>query len=151
MCENMIRLITVLYRKSQAGLSSALYKHGLTTAEQPFFMTLHSQGRLTQEELSSIVCVDKSATARTLKSLEEKGFITREQDERDRRQNRVFLTERGRALFPMVFNEILRFNEKLTKGIGPEDLKVVYSALLKMEENAVRMTAERGTLDGCEK
>ena len=129
------RMITLLARKSQTYLAGALSKYDLTAAEQPFFMAIQNHKGATQEELTEIVCVDKAATARAVKSLESKGFLTRVQDEQDRRQNRVYPTEKARQMADTVKSELLCFNDHLTRGIDPQSLELVYQALLKMEEN----------------
>lgn len=128
-------MITLLARKSQNYIGNALNQYNLTAAEQPFFMALQHYEGLTQEELTAIVCVDKAATARAVKSLEEKGYLIRVQDEHDRRQNRIYPTELTRRLGPAVKNELLKFNELMTQGIEPQSLDIVYRALTKMEDN----------------
>lgn len=138
------RMITLLARKSQSYFSVALDKYNLTAAEQPFFMTLRRQEGLTQEELTAIVCVDKAATARAVKSLEQKGYLIRRQDQRDRRQNRIYPTQRAKEIGEGVSQELLAFNAKLTQGIPQKDLDIVYKALLKMEENCAMLSGGKG-------
>lgn len=144
------RMITLLARKSQGYLSGALSRHNLTVMEQPFFMALQHYEGITQEELTVIACVDKSATARAVKSLEEKGYLIRVQDKQDKRQNRIYPTITAKQLGETVRNELLHFNDLLTQGIEPENLDLVYEALLKMEENLTdilndkRMPIKRG-------
>lgn len=134
--ENSIaRMITLLARKSQSYIGSALSKYNITAAEQPFFMAIQHHKGITQEELTALVCVDKAATARAVKSLEKKGFLTREQDEHDRRQNRIYATDMTMQLADAVNKELLRFNELLTQGIIPEDIDVIFLGLQKMEKN----------------
>lgn len=135
MKNNMGRMITRLGRKSQRYIGNALRKYEITAAEQPFFMALQHHDGATQEELTSIVCVDKAATARAVKSMEEKGLLFRVQDENDRRQNRVHLTERGKALISAVNGELQNFNRQLTLDIDPEQLELVREILLQMERN----------------
>jgi DNA-binding MarR family transcriptional regulator len=139
----MIRIVAVLYRKSQSYLSVALGKHNLTTAEQPFFAALQTCDGATQDELSALINVDKSATARTVKLLEDKGYVKRVQDEADRRQNRVFLTDTARNLWPDVEHELICFNELLTQNVPADNLEIVYTALLQMEENAIRLSMDK--------
>lgn len=129
------RMITLLARKSQSYIGSALNKYNLTTAEQPFFMALQHYEGITQEELTAIVCVDKAATARVVKSLEEKGYLTRVRDEHDKRQNRIYPTAKTRELGSVVKKELLHFNDLLTQGIDEQSLNLVYAALQKMEAN----------------
>lgn len=128
-------MVTLLARKSQAHIGSALEKYDLSAAEQPFFMALQHHEGITQEQLTAIVCVDKAATARAVRSLEEKGYLVRRQDETDRRQNRIYPTEAAKRLGPMVKKELLRFNDQLTRGIRPEELDIISSCLQTMEEN----------------
>ena len=129
------RMITLLARKSQTYIGHALSPYNLTAAEQPFFMALQRYEGVTQEELTAIVCVDKAATARVVKSLEEKGYLTRIQDEHDKRQNRIYPTKITRELGPVIKEELLYFNELLTRGIAPESLELIYSSLQTMEAN----------------
>ena len=133
------RMITLLARKSQSYISYALSKYNLTAAEQPFFMALQQYEGITQEELTALVCVDKAATARAVQSLEKKGFLIRRQDPNDKRQNLVYPTDQARQLGGTVKHELLHFNSLLTEGIDPQDLKQVYGALLKMDENFSRI------------
>lgn len=129
------RVMTRLARKSRIYIGSALDKYDLTAAEQPFFMALQHYEGITQEELTAIVCVDKAATARAVKSLESKGFLVRVQDGRDRRQNRIYPTDKAKQLEASVKRELLRFNALLTEGIDPQSLDLVHTALIMMENN----------------
>lgn len=138
------KMIALLARKNQSYLSGVLSKYNLTAAEQPFFMELQHRADVTQEELTALVCVDKAATARAVKSLEEKGFLTREQDAADRRQNRVRATDKALRLGAVVREELERFNRQLTRGIPPEELAIIRSGLERMERNLAQLAEQRG-------
>ena len=132
------RLINLLSRKSQGYITDAMRPFGLTAAEQPFFMALlHNEG-VTQERLTALVGVDKSATARVVKSMEEKGFLTRVQDDADRRQNLLFPTDKAKAIAADVKAALDQFNELLTDGISPEESAALRGTLLKMVVNLNR-------------
>ena len=133
------RMITLLSRKCQSYLSRELSKYKLTAAEQPFFMALQHCEGITQDELTAVVCVDKSATARAVKSLEEKGFLIRIQDKNNRRQNRLYPTDKAKQISGSVKQELLHFNDLMTQGILPQTAEEVYMALLKIDENLTEM------------
>ncbi len=133
------RMITLLSRKCQSYLSRALSKYNLTAAEQPFFMALQNCEGITQDELTAMVCVDKSATARAVKSLEEKGFLIRVQDKNNRRQNRIYPTDKAKRISGSVKQELSHFNGLMIQGILPQTAEEVYMALLKMDENLEEM------------
>ena len=141
--KNIIRMISVLYRKSQACLSIILSRYNISTAEVPFLMILSKSDGAYQEELASQANTDKAAAARALKSLNEKGYVTRIQDESDRRQNRVYLTASAKQILPAVSEEIFAFSRLLAEDIDEKSFDTVFSALMKMEENAVRLSAEK--------
>ena len=129
------RMITLLSRKCQSYLGRELSKYNLTVAEQPFFMALQRCEGVTQEELTAMVCVDKSATARAVKSLEEKGFLIREQDPSNRRQNRLYPTDQAKRMGQDVRKELLRFNDFMIQGIPSKTADEIYAALQIMDEN----------------
>ena len=141
--ENILRIITVLYRKSQSNLNTILKKHNLTTAELPFFMTLNTSDGITQDDLSSIVHIDKSATARTLDSLAEKNYIIRKKDPQDKRRKRVFLTDLARELLPIIQKELSSFNNLLIENVDKDSLDAVFKALKQMEKNALQFSMNK--------
>ncbi|MGM9660896.1 MAG: MarR family winged helix-turn-helix transcriptional regulator [Faecousia sp.] len=132
---SIARMITFLARKSQGYIGSALSKYNLTAAEQPFFMALQHNAGITQEGLTTLVGVDKAATARAVKSLEEKGFLIRIQDEQDRRQNLIYATDAAKQISEAVRNELLCFNDLLIQGISEEELEIIHAGLMKMANN----------------
>lgn len=142
--KSIIRTITVLFRKSQTYQSNLLDKYNLTAAEHPFFVAMQENDGITQDELTALINVDKSATARTVKSLEEKGYVMRVRDERDRRQNRVFLTESAKECWPDVRQELRRFNALLTQNIDEGSLDITYYVLLQMVDNTIYLTTNKG-------
>ena len=91
---------------------------------------------LTQEEISREVCLDKSNTSRTLSSLEESGYIRREVNPENRREMRIYPTEKLESVIGEVRQVSKTWNELLTEGIAPEDVDTFYSVLLKMESRA---------------
>lgn len=141
-------MITLLARRSQFYIGNILKKYDLSVAEQPFFMTLQQYEGITQEELTALVCVDKAVTTRVVRSMEEKGYLVRIQDEKDRRQNRIYPTDKARELGPKVKAELLRFNGQLTEGFDDQSLEQLYDSLLKIEENLKNIqTGKNGNFD----
>lgn len=139
------RRITLLGRKSQRYIGSALSKYNLTAAEQPFFMALQLHEGATQEELTAYVCVDKAVTTRVVKSLEEKGFLIRLHDPRDRRQNRIYPTEAAKQLADAVQQELFHFDDLLSQGIDPQTMELLCQALDIMDKNCSDVLERKDT------
>lgn len=129
------RVLTRLARKCQIAVGNALQQYNLTAAEEPFLMSVLNNEGLTQEELTAYVGVDKAAASRTARSLEEKGFLVRVQDPKDKRQNRVYPTDKAREVGPKVRKELYKINLALTEDLTQEEDDQVYHLLVRIEEN----------------
>ena len=129
------RVLTRLARKCQIAVGNALHQYNLTAAEEPFLMAILNHEGFSQEELTVYVGVDKAATARAVRSLEEKGYLTRVQDPKDKRQNRVYPTDKAREVGPLVKGELARINLALTQSLSQEEDDRIYALLLRIDEN----------------
>ena len=129
------RVLTRLARKCQIAVGNALQQYNLTAAEEPFLMAILNNEGFSQEELTAYVGVDKAATARAVRSLEDKGLLTRVQDPRDKRQNRVYPTEKAKEVGPLVKKELSRINLALTQGLSREEDDRIYALLMRIDEN----------------
>ena len=126
------RLIAILHRQSQIYTNKALKEFSLTSAEYPFLFALfHSEGQ-TQEELSSYLYIDKGATARVIKTLIAKGFVTKEQDDQDKRCNRIFLTEKAKQQQENIRNRVMQWNSYITESLDDETYQRIFSGLQTM-------------------
>lgn len=129
------RVLTHLARKCQIASANALQPYNLTAAEEPFFMHILKNEGYTQEELTAQVGVDKAATARAVRSLEEKGYVTRIQDPQDKRQNRVYPTDKAWEIAPKVREELYRINLALTQDFTDQESEQIYQFLVRMDQN----------------
>ena len=140
MNRSTLRMITLLARKSQMYMGVTLKnKYNITAAEQPFFMALQRCEGVTQEELTAMVCVDKAVTTRVVKSLEDKGYLTRVKDTQDRRQNRIYPTTLTRELGAAVQKDLLMFNDAVTQGdvYKRQNLYLSWEAAVRVKQHCL--------------
>ena len=62
--------------------------------------------------------MEPGSLTRTLKTMEEKGYITKKNDETDKRKVRICLTEIGKAKREVSKDAVFHFNEFLDKNIS---------------------------------
>ena len=129
------RVLTRLARKCQIAVGNALQQYNLTAAEEPFLMSVLNNEGLTQEELTAYVGVDKAAASRTVRSLVEKGFLFRVQDPKDKRQNRVYPTDKAKEIGPLVRKELYKINLALSADLSQEEDDQVYHLLVRIDEH----------------
>ena len=128
------KLITYLSRCIQQELKNVVVPFDISVGEEPYYMALTKQDGLTQDELTKLVKVDKAATARMVKSLEQKGYITRETDPKDKRNKKIHLTERGRLKYEPLSRALKEFNQKLTSEWTDEQYEIVYQSLEMLQK-----------------
>lgn len=120
-------------------LRDALAPYGLNATEGVvLLMMFHSAvaQKNTQEDLIRRIHYDKGVMTRTMKELEQKGFVSREPNPTDSRSYLFSLTEAGAVLKEPLFDAVRRWNERLLAGIDERDLETVKNVLGKMAQNA---------------
>lgn len=146
--ENLSRNLLHVSRRAQTCIGEVAKKYHLSVAEQPFFMAISKQNGRTQEELTSLVGVDKAMTTRAIRSLESKGFIVRKQGENDKRQNLVYKTEKVDRIEAHLRADLLAFNDYFTKGIDESELEIFMRVLNQMNDNLTQYLHCGGNKDG---
>ena len=122
--------------------SQAIYRHGRISADDlqsshyAFILAICREPGRSQEELARELCLNKSTVARTLNSLEEKGYITRTSLPNDKRQFSVYPTEKMLDILPDVKNASIEWMTLLSEGIPQEELEIFNSVLERMQSKA---------------
>ncbi len=94
----------------------------------------HQDGR-SQKELADLVFKDKGTITRAIAYLEKINALVRIPDAEDKRQNRVFLTHKGRSLRTVLMPMALGVVEVGTRGIPPEEIETCRRVLNQINEN----------------
>ncbi len=85
-------------RAHRAYAARLLRDLGLHPGQELLLMQLLERDGQTQSELLAAVGLDHSTVSKSLRRMQEAGFLTREPAEHDRRVMRVSLTDKGRAM-----------------------------------------------------
>lgn len=133
------RWISILYRHRMNYLGKRLEPYNIGSGQHFFLMVLSKNNGINQEELSKFLKIDKATTAKAIKKLEEEGYVTRRIDDIDKRAYRVFLTDKGRNVVPIIDETVKDWEEFVTGGISEEERILVEALLGKMAQNACRI------------
>ena len=88
-------LFSTTIRQHNIWMNQVLKPYNLSASEFPLLMKLHFDGNITQHELAGEFYLTEGTIARSVRKLEDKGFIQREVDDNNRRKKYVSLTPRG--------------------------------------------------------
>ncbi len=106
----------------------------------------HSQHRLlmylarlpsapSQKDIAKEFGVSYAAVAVTIKKLETSGYISRTTDDKDMRQNRIQITQRGKEIIDKSCSIFRSVDKSMFKGFSQKQLNEFENYLLKIEKN----------------
>ncbi|MEF2955254.1 MAG: MarR family transcriptional regulator [Blautia sp.] len=133
--ENLSKDLLRVSRKAHLCAGKIVEKYHLSLAEEPFFMAITFHDGATQEELTEVVGVDKAMTTRVIHSLVKKGLVKKIPDTEDRRCNRIYQTEKMKAITASVTKELHLLDQQFTAGIENDILDTFVQTLSVLEEN----------------
>lgn len=126
----------IFNRQTQAYITAALVSINISYSEGILIMNLFDQEGINQEELSAMLHIDKAATARSIKSLEKKGYITREVKSEDRRVKKLYLTDYAISQKEYFSSLIQKWEVFITDGIDTETLTQFSEVLQVMAQKS---------------
>lgn len=92
-----------------------------------------------QDDLCDFLGIDKSGVARKCRELEDFGYIRREQSQKNRRKNKLFLSENGQELLLVIRELLSQWHGILVKGMDEHDQKELLKLLERMMENVIKI------------
>lgn len=118
-------------------LNTVFQKHGFNlTPEQYLVMdTLWDEGVFSQQQIADILIKDKNSVTKLIDALESKGLVKRIADTRDRRQNKIHLTENAAALKDDITSIAIETTNTIIRDIPREELVNFVKVLNKMSDN----------------
>ena len=97
-------------------------------------MYLYRHDAVTQEEISAYLQVDKALTTRTVQSLLEKGLVTKKKDEKDKRCNKISLTQKGQDMREAMVEKFVGWNKIMLEGMDEAKRDLLFELLEEMVE-----------------
>ena len=115
------------------------YGMGGKTGQQRILAMLAERGIITQRELQDMLGVQSGSLSEILNKVETCGYIMRRQNERDRRQMNLELTDSGMEAARNFREEHMKKARAMFDGLTEDEKKQLSSLLEKMMEHWPRM------------
>lgn len=118
---------------------------GIHPRQMPMLRLLEKRDGVSQSELCKMLGIKPSTVTVSLKRMEKMGLVQREQDARDQRVIRVFLTEKAKNIVQET-REILEEYEQITlQGLSEAEICLLRRMLEQVWRNVQKIPME----DGC--
>jgi DNA-binding MarR family transcriptional regulator len=108
-------------------------EHQMTMSIGFILMIVDKEGT-PSTQLGPRMGMEPTSLSRTLKTMEDRGLIRREEDKVDKRKVLIFLTDDGVGFRRLVKETILEFNEKILAKIPKEKLDVFQEVIHQMDQ-----------------
>ena len=131
--------LSILVRQMRVYADRRFSKTESSFSEQLVLMYLIGHGPSSQMQVANGLKIDKGSIAKTVAKMEEKGFVSTEVNEKNRREKIISLAP-GSTTTVDLMSEVLRdWEEKIYVGIDPEDRKTFACVLKRMVANSSTM------------
>jgi len=110
-------------------------KVGVTIGQWKVLVMLVDQDGLTQKEIADRLGLEGATLIPIIDKMEEEGLVVRKVDSRDRRNNRIYRTDRVDALWDKMIQCASDIKEISLKGIPDENIKLLRDILENIWQN----------------
>jgi DNA-binding MarR family transcriptional regulator len=104
----------------------------LTPGLSAIIILVDSNPEMTQQQLCEAIRVDKSTFAITLNRLAERGLIRRVRSRKDRRQNMLRLTKKGKTMLQAIRTHVDRHEQRVFASLSATERKQLVRILSKV-------------------
>lgn len=128
-------LVHLLHQKTrllEKEANATLSEYELYSAQWAIIYCLATQGPMVQAEIGKYLNVEAPTVTRTLRRMEEKDWILREEGE-DKRERLVRLSPRGELKLPEIKRSMQQMEATLLRDLNQEEKEQLYQLLGKIK------------------
>jgi len=116
-------------------LSHHMDKYSLGNGQFGILYEVSKEEGTSQETIAKRRNVGKSAVAKSIKRLIENDYLYKKKDPIDKRAWRLYCTEKGKSMIPLIVNLLKLVKELLTKGSTEEEIEIFRKVNERMSKN----------------
>lgn len=109
-------------------------KYNITVSVGYILLNIDMEEGTPATKIAPLLGLEARSITRTLKNMEEEGFIYKVQDEKDRRFFRIFLTEKGREARETSRHSVKRFNQAVLDAVPEDKIKIFFEVIGKINQ-----------------
>ena len=139
------RINTLANTISKAIAQIYITRFNLTRPECRILASLSDKTGLTAQDIAHITILDKMQVSRAVAQLEADGLVKRKQDQHDRRNKILHLTQRGRDLFDKIVPLARARENNILSALSADERANLATIMNKLEARAVYLLQQEQT------
>ncbi len=133
------RCVTYLHRQKIKYMNDHLKKFNLHGCMYTIVSFCARNPGTSQDAIVSFMNIDKCTIARRTKRLEELGYIRRETDANDRRQNNLYLTPKGEGIVPEIRKHLENWSRSIQTELSDDEERTLVTLLDKVVDTCSKI------------
>ena len=133
--EPLAQALTMVTKKYLGELSKSLLRLSIDRYHYVLVLIDSHNELLSQKALAELLHIDKSYMVNMLDYLGDNGYIIREKNPSDRREQLVRLTSKARADLPLIKQAIKELNKRSLTNIGAAEIQIFKEVLHTIQDN----------------
>jgi DNA-binding MarR family transcriptional regulator len=129
---HFIKLNNKIFRNTQIYLDRVLQKYELSYGACPYLFILEQNEGISQNKISKEIGNDKAMSTRTITKLIELDYMYKEEDEKDSRAYKLYLTAKAKDIMPKIHEEFHILVNLITQDLTPEEKLITTMSLKKI-------------------
>ncbi|BDG78823.1 MarR family transcriptional regulator [Bacillus halotolerans] len=133
--KEILREIGMIARALDSISNIEFKEYNLTKGQYLYLVRICENPGIIQEKLAEMIKVDRTTAARAIKKLEINGFIEKMDDEHNKKIKKLFPTEKGKDVFPVIKRENDHSNSVALAGFSEKEAETIFHLLQRMRKN----------------
>ncbi|MBY0149184.1 MarR family winged helix-turn-helix transcriptional regulator [Neobacillus niacini] len=107
----------------------------LTKGQYLYLVRICENPGIIQEKAAEIIKVDRTTAARAIQKLEMNGFIEKKDDQHNKKIKKLFPTEKGKTVYPIIKREHDYSNSVALEGFSDNEVETIFDLLQRVRKN----------------
>lgn len=140
----LMNSLSIIVRYGRIFAERKFQKMNLGFPEQVILMYISKFDHINQDMISQYFMLDKGTIAKTVSKLDEKGYIRREQNPDNKRENSISLTEKGFSVLQDMGESLNEWNTMIYDGLSEKDIEQFQRITDIIAANAAKSLGKNG-------
>ncbi len=142
MKEPLAQALTTVTKRYLHGLSKSLLHLSIDRYHYLLVLIDTHHEELSQKALAELLHIDKSYLVSMLDYLGDNGYIIREKNPHDRREQLIKLTVKARTDLPIIRNAIEKLNNRALRNVNEAEKVIFMGVLRSIQDNLTDIVPE---------
>ena len=119
-------------------------RFGLTAAKWKIIVVLSMKEGITQKHIADMAFVEAPTLVPVIDKMEKEGYLTRQSDPKDRRNNLIFMTKKSKDIVDPIIDSILEIRNMGLNKISKKDMEIAKKVLETIIGNTEEFIKQKG-------